>query len=113
MGGFVTSGIDPKCTSKMHRLTHIQCALRLELDVALPLNKSSMPRYFSLAISELSEELSMRPAIELHALYATIGIALIRVEEAVVCISHYSSLLQVNVELTGSQSWSSVCLQRQ
>jgi hypothetical protein len=67
----------------------------LELDVTLPFDKGSVPRHFSLSARELSKELGMRVAVNLHALLAAIGIALIGVEEAIGSISHHLSPLQV------------------
>jgi len=76
----------------------------LELDIALPFDKGSVPRHFSLSARELSEKLGVRVAIKLHALLAAIGITLISVEKAMVIMSFHPSPLQVKVELTGSQA---------
>jgi hypothetical protein len=67
--------------------------VHLELDVTLSFDKGSMPWYFSLSACELSEKIGMGVSVDLHALLATVTIALIGVEEAVGSISHHPSSL--------------------
>jgi hypothetical protein len=91
-----------------HRSIHSKplhgALVHLELDVALPFDKGSVPWHFSLSVRELSEEIGMRLTVKLHALLTAIDIALISVEEAVGSISHRPSHLKVKVKLTGSQA---------
>jgi hypothetical protein len=75
----------------------------LELDIALPLDKSSVPWNVFLTTCKLSEELGMRFTIELHARQTTFCIALVRVEEAITNISRHLCSLLVEVKLTDSQ----------
>lgn len=55
----------------------------LEFDVTLSLDKSSVPRHFSLSTCKLSKELGMCLAINRHTLDAAVGVTLIGIEEAV------------------------------
>jgi hypothetical protein len=59
----------------------------LELDVALPFDKGSVPWHVSFSIRKLTEELGVRITVKLHALQAAVGVALIGIEEAVRRIS--------------------------
>lgn len=54
----------------------------LELDVALALHESRLPRHIGLMVRQLRIELAMRITINIHALILTICIALIGIKES-------------------------------